>query len=152
MRWRDRCLVAAMMLALPMLASGCGDLPAVFIQPPQALPERANWPVLQDVVAISAGWSHTCALLRNGVVTCWGDNGEGQIGTGLGTRTYRPAAPAGLDDVVVALAAGNTHTCALLTSGTVACWGNNNAGQLGDGTADESATPVLVSFAVQHSD
>jgi alpha-tubulin suppressor-like RCC1 family protein len=45
-----------------------------------------------------------------------------------------------------AIAAGNDHSCAQLTDGTFACWGNNQKGQLGDGTTTSSSTPVAVKW------
>jgi alpha-tubulin suppressor-like RCC1 family protein len=85
---------------------------------------------------ISLGARHTCALLANGKVRCWGSNGAGQLGYGHGLTIGDDEAPASAGDVnvggdVVQVAAGGAHTCALLTTGTVRCWGQAWSGQLG---------------------
>ncbi|MEM4461028.1 MAG: hypothetical protein QXY70_02735, partial [Nanopusillaceae archaeon] len=89
------------------------------------------------------GESHTCALLSNGSVACWGYNYYGQLGDGTNTNRATPVNVVGIDNAV-AIAAGWGHTCALLSNGTVRCWGRNNYGQLGDGTNTNRATPVNV--------
>lgn len=98
--------------------------------------------------SVTAGNSHTCALIHDGSVRCWGNNGNGQLGNGT---TSPPAPPAlapvtvvGLDDAS-AIAAGGFHTCALREDTTVACWGKNGSGQLGDGSGlGTSYQPVTV--------
>lgn len=90
---------------------------------------------LSRVVQVEAGNSHTCALLETGGVKCWGFNGSGAIGDGTsGTNRFTPVNVSGLSSGVIRIAAGSDHTCALLSAGTVKCWGNNGSGQLGDGT------------------
>jgi alpha-tubulin suppressor-like RCC1 family protein len=91
-------------------------------------------------VAISAGGVHTCALLDNGNVRCWGRNLEGQLGYGNMTAIGDDETPAGFGPVnlgagrtAVAISAGGDHTCALLDTGAVRCWGNGLNGRLGYG-------------------
>lgn len=99
--------------------------------------------VPRDAVEVVGGASHSCARLPDGTVSCWGLNNFGQLGVAPAGMVPRPvpAVVAGLSGVV-ALAAGNAHTCALRGDGTVACWGNNAFGQLGNGDTSHRATPT----------
>ncbi|MFN8491195.1 MAG: hypothetical protein U0350_26600 [Caldilineaceae bacterium] len=96
------------------------------------------------VQAIAAGSYHTCALLNNGAVKCWGWNWAGQVGDGGTTLRTTPADVVNLNRPVIALATGAEHTCALTASGGIKCWGFNGYGQLGDGTQNNRLTPVDV--------
>ncbi len=97
-----------------------------------------------DVTAITGGTRHTCALLGTGAVACWGDNNVGQLGDGSTTDRHTPTAVTGLPSDVTAITAGTEHTCALLGTGAVTCWGNNASGQLGDNTTTDRHTPTAV--------
>jgi alpha-tubulin suppressor-like RCC1 family protein len=97
-----------------------------------------------NVSAIAAGHEHTCALTTSGAVKCWGNNYSGQIGNG-GTYTYlQPSLVSGLSSGIVAIAAGQDHSCALTNYGGVKCWGSNANRKLGDGTNTNRLTPVDV--------
>jgi hypothetical protein len=101
------------------------------------------------VVAITAGYSHTCALTTAGGVKCWGLNFAGQLGDNSATNRLTPVDVSGLASGVAAIAASYSHTCAVTTVGGVKCWGADNLGQLGDGATDGDrilrTTPVEVS-------
>jgi alpha-tubulin suppressor-like RCC1 family protein len=97
----------------------------------------------RTAVAITAGGQHTCAILDNGTVRCWGYNGLGQLGYGNTTNVGSSSTPdtAGPVDIGAgrtarAITAGQLHTCALLDDGTVRCWGFGNDGRLGYGNTN----------------
>ena len=96
-----------------------------------------------SATAVAAGDSHTCALLANGAVSCWGQNNSGQLGDGTLTNRTTPATVSGLSGAT-AVTAGGYHTCALLGDGTVRCWGSNLFGQLGNGDPIYVTQPVVV--------
>ena len=97
------------------------------------------------VVAVTAGYGHTCALTDAGAVWCWGQNDYGQLGDGTTTNALVPVAVSGLGSGTAAIAAGSVHTCAVTSGGAVRCWGQNDTGQLGDGTNTSALTPVAAS-------
>lgn len=103
---------------------------------------------LVNVISITAGNSHSCAIVEvsgNKIVKCWGANTKGQLGDNSFTLRKKPVATVALGSNAIALATGGEHTCALLENGYVKCWGNNDHGQLGNGTTVNSAFPVTVS-------
>ncbi|MGZ6309878.1 MAG: RCC1 domain-containing protein [Bdellovibrionota bacterium] len=108
---------------------------------------------LTGVVSVASGDKHTCALLADSTVRCWGDNGKSQLGSGVaGGTSSSPVQVVGVGSVgfltsVIALAAGTSHTCALLSNTTVVCWGDQTIGQLGNGVTmgAQLAAPVAVS-------
>lgn len=102
------------------------------------------------VVAVEAGLpsnslEHNCALMKTGGVKCWGDNRDGQLGNERPDYpTYQLVNVKGLSSGVSAISVGEGFSCALMESGGVKCWGNNEAGQLGDGTNINRSAPVDV--------
>jgi alpha-tubulin suppressor-like RCC1 family protein len=96
------------------------------------------------VSAIATGNSHSCALTTTGGMKCWGNNGNGRLGDGTTTTRTTAVDVTGLTSGVSAIATGNTHSCALTTTGGVKCWGNNGNGQIGDGTTTQRLTAVDV--------
>jgi len=101
---------------------------------------------LNSVVSIAVGRQHSCAILGSqGTVRCWGRNDGGQLGNGTSSQSInQPVFVTGLTNVV-ALTAGDLHTCAVRVDGTVWCWGDNLEGQLGNGgLTNFSLVPVQV--------
>jgi alpha-tubulin suppressor-like RCC1 family protein len=90
---------------------------------------------LKGVLAIAAGAQHGLALLSNHAVIAWGRNGAGQLGDGGEGTADVPVAVTGLSGGVAAIAAGESHSLALLAGGGVMAWGKNGLGQLGGGSS-----------------
>ena len=110
-----------------------------------------------DVVGLTSGVSkvdgggqHTCAVTTGGAAKCWGSNWFGRLGDGTGidgdVYSTTPVDVVGLGSGVSEICAGGYHSCAVLTSGQVRCWGWNMYGQLGTGltTPTFSNVPVAV--------
>ncbi len=93
---------------------------------------------------LAAGNNHSCVVRTDGALRCWGGNSVGQLGNGGTADATSPVTPTGLGSGVVAVAAGNAHTCAITQGGGVKCWGDNLNGQLGDGSSTQRNTPVEV--------
>lgn len=93
---------------------------------------------------IAAGEEHTCAVTGAGGVKCWGRGDLGQLGTGATASAATPVEVAGLATGVAQVTVGRAHTCALMNTGGVKCWGSGTGGQLGDGANLSSPTPVDV--------
>lgn len=98
-------------------------------------------------IQVVAGYYHSCALLETGNVQCWGNNRNGQLG--LGNDVNMGDNETALDEIdfgpntkAVQVAAGDWHTCALLSMGAVRCWGSNAYGQLGLGHSEEQSTTI----------
>ncbi len=87
-----------------------------------------------SVVAVASHSSHTCAVQTGGALACWGNNGYGKLGDGTLTPLNKNTPTPVSTSPVMAIETGGNHTCALRTDHTVACWGKNDEGQLGDGT------------------
>ncbi len=100
--------------------------------------------VYQSMVA---GRSHTCAILKNSSMACWGDNSRGQLGNGSRISSPVPVPVLNLSGVV-SLSAGSYHTCALKDEGALYCWGANDSGQLGIGTKVSKTSPVQIVVAL----
>lgn len=118
-------------------------------------------PGLSKATSLAIGWKFGLALLSDGTVESWGENTWGQLGDGTDTGPQTchanfaqaagyqvpcgttPVPVTGLSDVI-AIAAGAEHGLALLSNGTVMAWGDNESGQLGDGTQTNGDVPVAV--------
>ncbi|MBK7827007.1 hypothetical protein [Nannocystis sp.] len=115
------------------------------VSPPPTTAVSPPAPTLPPVVrAIAAGSSHTCLLLSDTSVRCWGMNDEGQLGIAA-PQAATPATIKGLTGVVE-LALGDNFSCARRSDGTVECWGSDSMGQLGTGSTlgATRATPAAV--------
>ena len=109
-------------------------------------PADGGGPVVlhQSDVRLSAGFGHACAV-SGGAMTCWGDDGDGQLGAAAGDAGAAARPPVTVPGGPwVAPAAGSTHTCALAADGGVWCWGGNANGQLGSGDRVARAEPRQV--------
>jgi len=95
-----------------------------------------------NVSQIDAGDYHTCAITTDGKVKCWGGNADYQLGNGTTTKSSLPVDVMGLPGRAVSIDAGGGHTCALLDTGELYCWGRNYSGQLGDDTNQRRPSPV----------
>ncbi len=98
---------------------------------------------LTGVTSLGSGIDHTCAVMADTSVRCWGRNDYGQLGVGTTTNRSIPTPVPGLSDVV-SVRGGALFSCALQAAGTVWCWGRNSDGQLGNGTTDNTTLPHLV--------
>jgi alpha-tubulin suppressor-like RCC1 family protein len=118
--------------------------------PAEVLDPTGNAP-LSGVVAISASFENACALTSAGTVQCWGANTAGQLGiAATGPQSNIPVevldstGKSPLTDVV-AIAAGQSHTCAVNAAGAALCWGDNSEGELGNSSSSDADSPVPVS-------
>ncbi|MBC7658126.1 MAG: hypothetical protein H7249_00305 [Chitinophagaceae bacterium] len=102
------------------------------------------------VKTVASGAYHTCVVLQNGTVKCWGRNKQGQLGLGDSVDRLLPdaATDLGAGHVPLTVSAGLEHTCSLFDDGTVQCWGGNSEGQLGtgDNVPHIAATHSPISF------
>ena len=103
-------------------------------------------PNLSSIVAVAAGGAHALALRSNGALMSWGYNYYGQLGNGMNSADFRQLTPGAVSNAnqIAAIAAGNFHSLALKTDGTLLAWGNNEVGQLGDATNINRSVPIAV--------
>ena len=99
----------------------------------------------RNAKAIVTGNSHTCVMLDNSSIKCWGLNDSGQLGLGDTNKRgdepnemadYLPAVDLGSGKTARAITAGDSHTCAVLDNASLKCWGKNDSGQLGMGNTN----------------
>jgi alpha-tubulin suppressor-like RCC1 family protein len=122
-------------------ALGYNNLDNVGDSPRRSIQKAGNVPIGGKVTAISAGAWHACALLTTGHVRCWGlgelgelgHNTRHSVGDGSGDLSIKQAGNVPVGGKVTAIATGDFHTCALLTTGRVRCWGQGDLGELGYG-------------------
>lgn len=105
---------------------------------------------LEDVEEVAVGAEHACARLGDGTARCWGRNGDGRLGNGSRAPSLEPVVvrgPSGLSELIdiTDIACGDLHSCAVISSGRVRCWGGNVVGQLGDdSTTDRTSSTVVL--------
>ena len=114
---------------------------------PSLNPSKASMPLGRKAIEISSGSYHTCTLLDDGSIRCWGSNEFGQLGDGTTIeRTSPVSVDFGSGVSAISVSSGESHTCAIMNDKSVKCWGLNRNGQLGDGTLEDSTSPVHVSM------
>ena len=99
-------------------------------------------PGIDDAVSVDTAATHTCAVMRDRRVQCWGLNYAGQLGDGTTRDRLTPGLVEGVENVA-SVAVGADHTCALRRDGTVVCWGANDRGQAGAEPRADHFTPVV---------
>lgn len=110
--------------------------------PCSSTPARVTTP--EAIQSVSGSYSHACALTATGKALCWGDNNEGQLGTGRMSERVPTPAPVAGGLTFRALSAGREFTCAIAADGAPYCWGRNADGQLGIGLAGQRNSPTAV--------
>jgi alpha-tubulin suppressor-like RCC1 family protein len=100
----------------------------------------------QSFVSLTTGMHHVCGLVASGAAWCWGFNDDGQLGNGSASQKFSDVATRVSGELPFrSLSAGGSHTCGVTTNGSGYCWGDNTAGQLGNGSKSASRIPVRVS-------
>ena len=111
----------------------------------QTTPQTVDLGTGRTAVSVSLGTSHTCAVLDDGTLKCWGYNVFGQLGLGSTTNQNTPqTVTLGTGRTAVSVSLGQYHTCAVLDDGSLKCWGQNSQGQLGIGSTTSQTTPQTV--------
>ncbi|HEY1958873.1 MAG TPA: hypothetical protein VGH28_24845 [Polyangiaceae bacterium] len=113
---------------------------------------KAASTTLTNVKSVAVGGIHSCAVLNDGTVWCWGDDTFSELGDGKAVeQDYPIQAAKGVISTATAVAAGGdafgdyAHTCVLTSAGAVYCWGSNDYGQIGNGN---TTTPVTTPYEV----
>jgi alpha-tubulin suppressor-like RCC1 family protein len=132
---------------------GDGGASGTFQLSPERIGTATNW---ASVSAATSGSGFACALKTTGTMWCWGDDGFGELGTGLTGVAHSSNVPVQVGHQAgwTAVSAGLYTACALAGNGTFWCWGDNRAGQLGNGTtgsATDTDTPGQVGTALWKS-
>ena len=111
------------------------------------IPTEVNLGTGRSALEVALGFQHTCAVLDDGSLKCWGSNGYGQVGDGSTTERNTPTRVAlGDGRSATGVSLGQQHTCALLDDGSVKCWGVNSQGQTGDGIRNLVQEPYSVTL------
>ncbi len=108
-----------------------------------SLPASYSWTVFIPWGQVVAGSGHSCGILTDHTLWCWGANADGQIGDGTTANGFSPI-QVGADTNWAQVAGGDSYSCATKTDHTLWCWGGNAKGQLGDGTSVSLPAPAQV--------
>jgi alpha-tubulin suppressor-like RCC1 family protein len=125
---------------------GNGSWSGPVTQPTTVLNSDIPW------LMVSAGSYHNCAIKANNTLWCWGRGADGRLGDGFTTDRNTPTLVAG---EWVKVAAGGSHTCAIRADGALRCWGKNEFGQLGNslsGSSEVSLSPDVVNSTIRWID
>ena len=98
----------------------------------------------ESYVEVAVGTGHSCGLTTSGTVRCWGYGSNGRLGTGGGSDQFIPAAINAGGSAFIHVATGWDHSCAIVTDGSVKCWGLNNVGQAGCSGGAPVTVPTTV--------
>jgi alpha-tubulin suppressor-like RCC1 family protein len=105
----------------------------------------ASIAVEKKVLQVSTGWDHTCVIIQDNSLQCWGYNIFGTLGDGTTvSKTMPTEVSIEGGEAVMQVVTGGLHTCALSVDGMLYCWGYNNDGQLGDGTSTNKLVPQKI--------
>ena len=100
---------------------------------------------IDTAVSLSKAYSHGCAALADATVQCWGQNTDGRVGDGTTETRTLPTTVLNVDNAVTVGMGRYWHSCAILSTGRIKCWGQNDYGQLGNGEAPYFVTPQDIS-------
>ena len=110
-------------------------------------PQAVDLGTGRTAVSVSMGGSHTCAILDDGSLKCWGQGSSGQLGIGsVADSTIPQSVNLGTGRIAVSVSTGYSHTCVILDDGTLKCWGNGYSGTLGIGSEVNQITPQTVNL------
>ena len=102
---------------------------------------------ISNATDIAVGSRHSCAVLTDQTIKCWGYNSSGSLGSGNTSTVTVPVSVVGINSAISVMSnAAASHTCALLDDQTMRCWGYGYYGQLGDGSSSNSSTPLNPGF------
>jgi alpha-tubulin suppressor-like RCC1 family protein len=126
--------------------NGSGQLGVMTTEGFSEFPVKVKLPARASLLA--AGTYHTCAVLDDGRLFCWGKNTNAQIGDGTNTNALAPVEVTITGTPIVGMSLGEQHSCAINVNDSLYCWGANGLRQAGNETADEYPLPNFVDQSV----
>lgn len=124
-----------------------GSHSSIYVDEPEPV-NVANPRGTNDAVSVALNYHHSCAVLRDRTMRCWGRGDEGQMGDGYYLGGTIPLA-VNTSKSAVAVSVGEKHSCALFEDNTVDCWGDNSQGQLGNARLPNIDVPIEVAIVLQ---